>query len=80
MVSMDSFAAHAAYYLGIPTIMLAGATPGTLWKTPLTEEVQGSKDCPFWPCLYKKKCKNHYTCFQDIAVEDVFQKIEIHCE
>jgi hypothetical protein len=74
LICLDSFATHAAYSVGVPSIVLNGANDFRLWQTPLTKVVQGAFECKYWPCYNKPKC-TRYDCMTSIRVEDVIHLI-----
>jgi hypothetical protein len=74
LICLDSFATHAAYSVGVPSIVLNGANDFRLWQTPLTKVVQGAFECKYWPCYNKPKC-TRYDCMASIRVEDVIHLI-----
>lgn len=75
MICLDSFATHAAYSVGVPSIVLNGANDFRLWQTPLTKIVQGTFQCEHWPC-YNKPCCVQYDCMRSIQVDDVIRLVE----
>ena len=74
LVCLDSFAVHAAYSLGVRSIMLNGANDFHVWQTPLSRVVAGNSACAYWPCYNKPKCKD-YGCIRSIKVSEVAQLV-----
>ena len=75
VVCLDSFAYHAAYSLGVPTLMLNGANDYRIWKTPNSYVLLSETKCPYWPCFNKPVCKN-YDCIHDIKPKEVMKAIK----
>ena len=70
LICLDSFAVHAAYSLGVRSIMLNGANDFHIWQTPLSRVVAENSACAYWPCYNKPKCKD-YRCIRSIKTDDV---------
>jgi lipopolysaccharide heptosyltransferase III len=70
LIGLDSFSVHAAHALGIPSIMLSGASDHRIWAPPSTAVVSGIHDCPFYPCYNRPSClstADQYICMKAIA-------------
>lgn len=78
LIGLDSFAVHAAYALGVPSIMLNGSNDFRVWQPPGSEVVCSTGACNHQPCYNKPKCigtSGQYACIKGISVNDVMDKI-----
>jgi len=70
LVGLDSFAVHVAHALGVPSIMLSGASDPRIWAPPSTTVVSGDHECQFYPCYNRPRClgtPGEYICMKSIS-------------
>lgn len=75
-IGLDSFSVHAAYAVGIPSIMLNGSNDYRVWQPPNSKVIFKGNACNFYPCYNKPKCIGkdfEYVCMKAIEVGDVLK-------
>jgi heptosyltransferase III len=83
VVCLDSFAIHAAYAVGVPSIMINGANMAEIWLPPGTELIDGAQGLACAPCMNQPTClgtDRPYRCIRDITVERVWSALCKICE
>lgn len=78
-VGLDSFAIHAAYAVGVPSVMLNGANLAELIAPPGTEVVVGGAGLDCYPCFNRPTCLRSavpYRCIRGIPVDTVVQSLK----
>lgn len=79
-IGLDSFSIHAAYYKGVPdVIMLNGANDSRLWSPPGAYVINGGENCKFFPCYNRAQCigsEFEYMCMKNITVQNVLNAIK----
>jgi heptosyltransferase-3 len=78
-VGLDSFSIHAACAIGVPSIMLNGASRAEIWCPPGTEFLDGGAGLACHPCFNKPVCTttaNPYQCIQAIPEAKVIRLLE----
>jgi ADP-heptose:LPS heptosyltransferase len=78
LVSLDSFAAHLARFVGTPSVTIFGPSDSVVWRA--TEAVVGAGHlCPVYPCNNSPRCLGtaaQYICTRAITVESVMGELE----
>ncbi len=75
LLCLDSFAYHAAYSIGVPSIMLNGANDYRIWKTRNSKVILNEKnECRYWPCYNVPKCFD-YECIRNIKAQQIMTAI-----
>jgi heptosyltransferase III len=67
-VGLDSFSIHAAYAVGVPSIMLNGASRAEIWCPPGTEFLDGGAGLACHPCFNKPVCTSSESPYQCVRV------------
>lgn len=78
-VGLDSFSIHAAYAVGVPSIMLNGASRAEIWCPPGTEFLDGGAGLSCHPCFNKPVCTSSdtpYQCIRAIPEAKVVRLLE----
>lgn len=79
LVGMDSFSVHAAYAMGVKTIVLNGPADPVIMTPPGASVLSAGKGCHAYPCYNRPSClgtAGEYLCVRDIDVGLVVQAIE----
>lgn len=74
-VGLDSFGIHAAYALGISSVMINGSNDSSIWAPPGTKVVGDGGGCEEYPCYNRPRCLGsslQYRCVRSISVEEVW--------
>lgn len=74
----DSFAAHVAYALGVPAILLNGANDAKAWAPPGTVVLAAGPGMSCYPCYNRPTCvgsDHQYGCVQRIEMESVLKAV-----
>jgi heptosyltransferase III len=77
-IGLDSFSIHAAYALGIPSILLNGANDHRVFAPSNAHVIHNYNKCDKYPCYNKPFCKGSllkYNCIRDIPVNDVLEAV-----
>ena len=78
-VGLDSFSIHAACAVGVPSIMLNGASHAEIWCPPGTEFLDGGASLACHPCFNKPICTSSdspYQCIRAIPEAAVVRLLE----
>lgn len=78
LVCPDSFAAHVAYALGVPTILLNGANDAAAWAPPGTAVLADGPGMPCYPCYNRPTCigtTHEYGCVRRIEIKSVLETV-----
>jgi heptosyltransferase-3 len=73
-IGLDSFGIHAAFALGIPSVMINGANDPSIWAPPGTRVIGNGGGCKYYPCYNKPKCvgtKEEFICIKSVTVNEV---------
>lgn len=73
-VGLDSFGIHAAYSVGVPSVLLNGANAPDVWAPPGTYVLGEGQGCEHYPCYNRPKCEgmpNEFVCIRGVSVENV---------
>jgi heptosyltransferase-3 len=74
----DSFAAHVAYALGVPTILLNGANDAAAWAPPGTTVLAAGPELSCYPCYNRPTCfgsANEFACVRRIREQSVLETV-----
>jgi heptosyltransferase-3 len=74
LIGLDSFSVHAAHALGVPSVMLSGATDTEGWAPPSATVLSKGNLCEHYPCFNKPKCKGtsgEFVCMREIEASEV---------
>lgn len=75
----DSFAAHVAYALDVPTILLNGANDAKTWAPPGTVVLAAGPELPCYPCYNRPTCigsAQEFACVRRIPTTSVFDTVQ----
>jgi len=79
MVSMDSFAAHAAYQNRLPNIIINGSNHSAIWAPPGSYVIENGYHCVHYPCANQPRCiksgVDKYMCIKSVTVDQVLESI-----
>jgi len=78
LIGMDSFSAHAAYALGVPSVVLNGSADASIFTPPGSVAVSAGHLCNDFPCYYDYPCAGHvdeYICSRGIQCHDVLNAL-----
>ena len=78
LVGMDSFSVHAAYSMGIKTIILNGPADPEIMAPPGVPTLSAGEGCRAYPCYNRPSClgtAGEYMCVRDIEVENVVRTV-----
>lgn len=70
MICLDSFAYHAAYYVGTKSVMLNGGNNYHMWQTRDSDIVTARTLPKCWPCYNRPLCREK-ECINNILADDV---------
>lgn len=74
----DSFAAHVAYALRVPTILLNGANDAAAWAPPGAVVLAAGPSLTCYPCYNRPTCfggSNEYACIRHIEILSVIEAV-----
>lgn len=80
LIGLDSFSIHAAYAVGVQSIMLNGSNNYKIWQPENCSVISHDNLCDYYPCYNKPKCigkKFEYICMRSIEEIDVLNVLEI---
>lgn len=79
LVGMDSFSVHAAYAMGVRTVVLNGPADPVIMTPPGSPALSAGKGCHAYPCYNRPSClgtAGEYTCVRDIDIGLVIMTIK----
>lgn len=77
-VGLDSFAIHAASFLGAHSILLNGANDPAIWAPPNSEIFSSGSGCSYYPCFNQPRCIGtdfQYICINGISPQNVAERV-----
>src|ERR1035438_8118503 len=80
LIGMDSLSAHAAFAVGIPSVVLNGPSDPRIMTPPGSAPVSAGHLCKAFPCNYSYPCRKkaaEYICCRGIEVEDVLRALRV---
>lgn len=80
LIALDSFSVHAAYALGVPSILLNGANDIAVWTPPNATALSRGEVCPWFPCFNKAPCANTpapFACMSALTVAEVESAVDL---
>lgn len=78
-VGLDSFGIHAAYALGIPSVLINGGNDPETWAPPGAFVLGDGGGCKYYPCYNHPKCsgaEGEFVCVREVEVADVVAALE----
>lgn len=75
-VGLDSFAIHAAYAIGVPSILINGANVAEMIRPPGAALIDNGPNVPCHPCYMRPVCSaepSPYRCIREVAEAQVMQ-------
>jgi len=82
VVCLDSFSIHAAYAIGVPSIMLNGGHLAELVLPPGSELIDGGLGLACAPCMNRPTCgdsEEPYQCIRRVNPETVLERLDQLC-
>lgn len=79
LIAMDSFSAHAAHIVGVPSVVLNGSANAVIMTPPSSVPVSAGHLCPRYPCYYRYPCKGaegEFLCCRGIEVQQVLDALD----
>lgn len=79
LIGMDSFSVHAAYALGVSTVVLNGSADPAIFTPPGGVAVSAGALCSRYPCYYAYPCQGtpeEYICVREIDTRAVLRALD----
>lgn len=80
LIALDSFSVHAAYALGVPSVLLNGANDIAVWTPPNATALSYGEVCPWFPCFNKAPCArlpSPFACMSALTVAAVEAAVDM---
>jgi len=80
LVCLDSFSAHAAYAIDVPTLMLTGPSMAEIYKPPPSAFINGGIGMACAPCMNVPTCTHSaqpYQCMREISPDAVLKRLDL---